>query len=916
MLGPGRRAGQVNGQQRPKHPAPAQTIQRLPKEPSATSFDALRKVGVSHLQDLSSAHWSDYNLHDPGVTLLEALCFALTEQAYRAEADVASHLSNAQGRIQWLDHALPLPQDAFPARPSTLLDYRRWLLDQVPGLDGVQVLAGSGPQGLGGLYEVLIDAERGLDAQALEAAVQAAFHPARNLGEDLARVASVHKVPCHLQGEISIGGARDPIDIVAEIFERCASHVASAMTYASPGAAFSAGVPIDEVLDGPDQHLGQARSKVLTQSQEQILFITDLIACLHSTPNGAPDSGPLNPPVEGLLQVHWLALQPLDRVDREAQPDPATGDDGLSASASSLRWRNSDGSRALSLQMPPSEGELKGLTVRRRETVLHISALAVQRRCTELRAERHAQRAGLQSLAQACPPPRGKVALNTPQQASWLSVQHLLPAVYGVGPHGVPDSASVKERARARQLQGYLVLFDQMLADADAQSRHLRELWLVNQPATQSYWHAPLQADDVPGLNELLPRLTQHATQHATQQATRDAGHQGGDERRAAAFDNVLERKSRLLDVLLALHGQTLAQNSLRQSWSHLGPRELQARLFENKRQFLLAVNLLDKHRAAGLDITKTSWNQPDNSPGLQKLLGHLLGFAQSHNRSLTDALRLTRLTADAAPSSSLQSADLDPSSVRLDTHFEASAHSPAASAQRSASTQRVLAALASLPLAQRAPLQRCAARYDTYWLTPASTLPGAKHETRDLVLGPDDNGKYWPLARFTKAALPAKALDNAHNQEQLAIDRDRRAQACAISVRQALLALDDLAEGVFVVEHLLLRPPADTALTARQQDFFNLRVSVVFPKWTTRGANANFQALAEESARINCPAHLRLTFHWLQAGEMLTFEGHYKKWLTARCALADAQQTGAPQEAADSARALVHWLQQTPRRD
>lgn len=48
-------------------------------------FKQLREEGMKLIQALSGSIWTDYNLHDPGVTTLEILCYALTELGYRTE---------------------------------------------------------------------------------------------------------------------------------------------------------------------------------------------------------------------------------------------------------------------------------------------------------------------------------------------------------------------------------------------------------------------------------------------------------------------------------------------------------------------------------------------------------------------------------------------------------------------------------------------------------------------------------------------------------------------------------------------------------------------------------------------------------------------------------------------------------------
>ena len=48
------------------------------------NYDFLREEGISLVQKYSGSKWTDYNYHDPGVTILEQLCYALTDLGYRA----------------------------------------------------------------------------------------------------------------------------------------------------------------------------------------------------------------------------------------------------------------------------------------------------------------------------------------------------------------------------------------------------------------------------------------------------------------------------------------------------------------------------------------------------------------------------------------------------------------------------------------------------------------------------------------------------------------------------------------------------------------------------------------------------------------------------------------------------------------
>ncbi|MGS0757714.1 hypothetical protein ACVBEH_25475, partial [Roseateles sp. GG27B] len=83
---------------------------------------------------------------------------------------------------------------------------------------------------------------------------------------------------------------------------------------------------------------------------------------------------------------------------------------------------------------------------------------------TRLAALREAARLAVETpVATRTPSPR--LGHHRPL-ASWASVQHDFPALYGIGTAGLsPQQATPQRQAQVLQLKGYLLLFDQLMAD-------------------------------------------------------------------------------------------------------------------------------------------------------------------------------------------------------------------------------------------------------------------------------------------------------------------------------------------------------------------------------------------------------------------------------------------------------------------
>ncbi len=96
-------------------------------------YNYLRDAGRQYIEELGSALWTDYNEHDPGITILEALCYAITELGYRTSFPIKDLLTQTDGTI-------PSSQTFFTAKniltqsPLNKDDYRKLLID----IEGVQ----------------------------------------------------------------------------------------------------------------------------------------------------------------------------------------------------------------------------------------------------------------------------------------------------------------------------------------------------------------------------------------------------------------------------------------------------------------------------------------------------------------------------------------------------------------------------------------------------------------------------------------------------------------------------------------------------------------------------------------------------------------------------------------------------------
>lgn len=92
-------------------------------------FDFLREEGISHIERLSGKLWTDFNLSDPGVTILEVLSYAITDLGYRTTYNVPDILAQNPNNPQKDLKNFYTAAEILPMSAVTFRDYRKLLID-------------------------------------------------------------------------------------------------------------------------------------------------------------------------------------------------------------------------------------------------------------------------------------------------------------------------------------------------------------------------------------------------------------------------------------------------------------------------------------------------------------------------------------------------------------------------------------------------------------------------------------------------------------------------------------------------------------------------------------------------------------------------------------------------------------------
>ncbi|MBK6282380.1 MAG: hypothetical protein IPF54_06645 [Draconibacterium sp.] len=210
---------------------------------------------------------------------------------------------------------------------------------------------------------------------------------------------------------------------------------------------------------------------------------------------------------------------------------------------------------------------------------------------------------------------------------SYESIQNEFPLTYGIGEEGIPNmgnnlAVNNRKQASAKQLKGFLMHFDQLLADYFSQLSHVKDLFSMNAEKDQfgnyiigrTYYTQPL-FDIVPNVDKLYVDKNGHAVTLNTI---------------AESEDDFFERKNKFLDHLIGRFAEQFTDYALL-TFKISGELIASKELVEDKLAFLNAYPSISSSRGKGFNHQETCklWH-PDNISGLRRRTSFLTGIDES----------------------------------------------------------------------------------------------------------------------------------------------------------------------------------------------------------------------------------------------------------------------------------------------
>ena len=910
-------------------------------------YEALYREGIEYIQQYSGARWTDYNHHDPGITILEYLCFGLTDIGYRCNFSITDLLySRENRRLKPANNAFFPPEKILPCAPLTIRDYRRLLIDRLPEaivniwFEPVE----DQREKCRGLYDVRLQInkeskESGTPEQ-IRQKVAGLLSENRNLCEDIRHIYILEEQHLDIKTVIDLETDAPAEQVLATLIHELEHFLSPKITFYNPEELLASGMDVNTLFDGPEPRHGYIRMETL-KPLNSIIYLSQLRDVITA--------------MEGVRKVEKLAVL-LNGIPQfeEVIHIPENTCLGLSAAMKNLHG--------------PDDYPIE---FRRNGQPVKPKFFMAEQMLTTLTAQK------LQYFNQkfALKQPATNSEKDLADIGAYYSIQRFFPAVFGIGAYGLPRDANALRQAQALQLKGLLAIFETLPASYLKQLTRIRDLFSIGEK----------NAADSSGIIEIDLRQIRQPDTTETDATYFTAfpfdipdielllATEGPDARREteaalhrimAANDEAAERRNEFLDHLLARFGETVDGEWLNRFLT--APDDFSAakkHLIHFKRRILQEYDTLSRDRGKGFDALNRNWDgqaAPKNAvtgktikwgetetstwvsynvSGLKKRLCYLLHLDLYADRALTDFFPFPHFKTkkiqsganDAPPGLPMRGLlrngrntdNYHIVEIEKDRQYEVRfldqrpAQTPDHKPEMPAPGSYLLFRAQNRAEAEtkRQHFIDSVIAFDWYgkgfFVVEHILLRPMRRGGHQLVLNLNNpNIKdsfeslgYRPLEEVN--GIAEGLLAAAANKDNYAVLPDGKDFFVVLKQNNRPILVSSNSHHYLDAMELLNTMPLEFQTLLKNNpgaindkisfepetvkglevdnEFYSHRLSIVLPDWPGLFSEPDFQLYFKHLVAQNIPAHLRADIHWLDWAEMKTFESLYHRWLVAK---------------------------------
>ncbi|MCB0401167.1 MAG: hypothetical protein KDD41_03730 [Flavobacteriales bacterium] len=599
------------------------------KTKGSGEYEDLHREGIEMLQTLSGARWTDFNEHDPGVTILENLAYTLTDLSYKTSRPIADILVESKGdKLVSGDNGFFIPSEILTTNPITMNDFRKVLIDGITNVknvwigsqDGIFVDSDEGnPQrNIKGLYHIFVEMyEYASDPTALQdeenrikKAVRKLFHAHRNLCEDLYDVTIYKPFPLQLVLKLTLSEMVNGEEIFANIFYKMSDYLTHEVRFYSLWELQRDQENVNTIFNGPALQNGFINDAEL---KEKLLKIvpSDIVKIIAKQ--------------AGVTSVDFFELI---YTDADNKPTPVPEEGLVIPSDCSPLLIFPENSNSLMLQHDGVK--------------FSLDLSEVKKQLAYVQAMNYGSFKSISQSFNTIHIPEGQPL----DLSAYYSIRQQFPAHYGIGEYGLPTGLPAKRYAQANQLKAYLLPFDQLMTNFLAQLTNLYQIFNTQDAGLNSYFYQELS--DMPELVNLIK-----TNEYEHPEDSLETWSQTLQTLNARYDGQALQRLNQVADHLLSRFGEQFPTYSLRKIHINCYGKKLTTEKFEDellhgKRTLISNYAQLSYNRAKAYDYTQglsiATKEELEKSrdiitPGIVQKMAILMGIKNYKTRFLSKVI-------------------------------------------------------------------------------------------------------------------------------------------------------------------------------------------------------------------------------------------------------------------------------------
>jgi uncharacterized protein YbgA (DUF1722 family) len=522
-------------------------IEKKKANPSPLDFDNLRSLGIKLTQQYSADTWTDYNLHDPGLTILEYLCYAITDLAYRTRFKPEDILTSREEVVTnkkregvidaKKNHFIPARQ-ILSTNPVSINDFRKLLIDRFPEIENVW-LEPFVPQTpvtyCKGIFKVLVQYKHVLMhdrkqnderlKQTEKINIRQFINGYRNLGEVFTDIIILEPNEVKIKADILVKDNQVPELIMAEVYETIYRSFNPEIKFYSEAEMKQTGLSAEEINQGPFLMNGFLKDENL-KPRPRSIDPTDIAKSIAD--------------IKGVLRVKDFSIT-INGKEYERESYVAENNDDEKF----LFFDYDSTKHAINLYQEDFKIPVK------RDHFIHKLKIKLDH-SFEPSLQRNARTSILKPNTNKRLTGLGKYR----QLHCYVSIQYLFPEIYKLkrdidelekkkGKNDIDEIAAVK------QLKAYLMLFEQVMANYLAQLSNIDNIFSsdIDEKNAQTYFFQPIY--DVPGADKILKDFTGEISWKEFKEQAANA-YNDFLRRKIESDTDFVNRKNRVLDHVLS----------------------------------------------------------------------------------------------------------------------------------------------------------------------------------------------------------------------------------------------------------------------------------------------------------------------------------------------------------------------------